>query len=144
MQNEFVTPGNLTCIRMSRPYKNYSILIAILLLLAQTQTLWAVTSQVLSSGQTRPEHNMSMKMTSAEMADMLMTLECENLCDRSTQNPSSMPFVETAQPELDRLDLSFAYPITLRTRINNQVEKLELPLPGFNPRRFEFRTGFTL
>ena len=65
------------------------------------------------------------------MAGMHITLECENLCDRSTQSPASMPFVMPDQSALSRIDLLVAYLIPVRTRIDNQVDKLELPPPKF-------------
>lgn len=116
---------------MLRPHKITSLLIATLLLLVQTQTLWAATSRALSPEPAQVGHIMSIKMSSAEMAGMHITLECENLCNRSTQSPAPMSFVMPDQPALSRIDLLVAYLIHARTHIDDQVEKLELPPPKF-------------
>lgn len=107
--------------------KRFPIIIALFLILAQTQSVWAAASNVLIAS-TTSDQSLSMSVMMLD-GDAAMMPECVKRCDTSTQSFNPLPFLFVSESNSFQFDRRTRYLKAPYPRIDEHNFEIELPPP---------------
>lgn len=113
---------------MARPPKRMAMFVALMLMFAQSQSLWAVTNNFLVS-ETMPNQSSPFDITMVELDNTELMLECAKRCDTSAHSFNLLAFISISQPTSLKIDRRSRYLNAPYQRIAEEIIEIELPPP---------------